>query len=551
MSNIINIYTAEEKVRLSLEWVAKQEPWVIPTVLVKWAVTAVAEKSKCPTMQTNGRVMNYNPSFVDRLSLSASKCIVLHEVAHVINFHNHRRGNRNPKGWNIAADLAINNQLWNGFKAAYNGDVNKMVEELVTSKESGGCFTGYGPFADLPPCLSAEEYYDLLKQRNPPPPPKPPTPTNNGDDDSDSDGDDSDSDSDGDDSDTPAKGKGKGKGKPKSKSKSKSDDEEPEEGSWDDVFNSDDDEGDDITEEESGDTDPEGNGDTGSGISPSDFEDGDSDGDSDSDEFEGDGQGGDPLGNKGKDPFADLPDPTETFGGGVEDAPDDVPLREDEAALILEILLGGDNYGKTGLGEFMSKFKQRIDGDPEIAAQVNWRKELEKFLRTQHAAGWKYDRPSRRHSHRSDVVLPARRARSKTRGLCIVDTSGSMGDDECGQSIAHLGKILGLFPQSTVTLAMCDTAVRSSKEYRASDFPIREFEGWKGRGATNLAPAFRWAKDNKSKFDWIVVVSDMEWDWWNAPNPGLPVLWINTRRSLWGDYNKLPFGKLVNFHAQK
>ena len=35
MSNIINIYTAEEKVRLSLEWVAKQEPWVIPTVLVK------------------------------------------------------------------------------------------------------------------------------------------------------------------------------------------------------------------------------------------------------------------------------------------------------------------------------------------------------------------------------------------------------------------------------------------------------------------------------------------------------------------------------------
>lgn len=542
MSNIINIYTPEEKIRLSLEWVAKQEPWVIPTVLVKWAVSAVAEKSKCPTMQTNGRVMNYNPSFVERLSLAATKCIVLHEVAHVINFHNHRRGNRNPKGWNIAADLAINNQLWNGFKAAYNGDVDKMVEELVISKESGGCFTGYGFFEDLPPCLSAEEYYDLLKQRNPtPPPPQPPTPTNNGDDEGDGD---DDSDSDGDDSDSPAKGKGKGK------PKSKSDDEEPEEGSWDDVFNSDDDEGDDSDAdgEGEGDSDSDGDGDTGSGsgISPSDFE------DSDSDDFEGDGQGGDPLGNKGKDPFADLPDPTETFGGGVEDAPDDVPLREDEAALILEILLGGDNYGKTGLGEFMSKFKARLEGDPEVAAQVNWRKELEKFLRTQHAAGWKYDRPSRRHSHRSDVVLPARRARNKTRGLCIVDTSGSMADAECEQSIAHLGKILGLFPQSTVTLAMCDTSVRSSKEYRACDFPIREFEGWKGRGGTDLDPAFRWAKTNKTKFDWIIVVSDMEWSWWKAPDPGLPVLWINTSRFLWcGQSQRLPFGKLVNFHAQK
>ena len=98
---------------------------------------------------------------------------------------------------------------------------------------------------------------------------------------------------------------------------------------------------------------------------------------------------------------------------------------------------------------------------------------------------------------------------------------------------------------------MCDTSVRSSAEYRASDFPIREFEGWKGRGGTNLDPAFRWAKQNKSKYDWIVVVSDMEWSWWRATDPGLPVLWVNTRSSLYGSGYTLPFGKLVNFHAQQ
>lgn len=540
---MINIYTPEEKVRLAIDWVAKQEPWVIPTVLVKWAVTAVASEGKCPTMQTNGRVMNYNPKFVERLSLSATKCIVLHEVAHVINQHHLRRGNRNPKGWNIACDLAINNQLWNGYKAAYNGDVDRMVEELILSKDSGGCFAGYGPFKDLQPNLSAEEYYDLLKQRNPPPPPQPPTPTNYGN---------GDGEGEGEGEGTPTKKKGKGKGNPKP-----ADEDEPEEGTWDDVFDGDKDGDDTDTDTDTGkgkgdDADGQDGDGSGSdaGFGPEDFVDGDN---ADDGEFNESESGvGDPRGNKGKDPFADLPDPTETFGGGVEDAPDEVTLREEEAALILEILLGGDNYGKTGLGEFMSKFKEKLEGDPEVAAQVNWRKELEKFLRTQHAAGWKYDRPSRRHSHRSDVVLPARRARSKTRGLCIVDTSGSMADAECEQSIAHLGKILGLFPQSTVTLAMCDTSVRSSKEYRACDFPIREFEGWKGRGGTDLDPAFRWAKTNKTKFDWVIVVSDMEWSWWSAPDPGLPVLWINTSRSLWcGDSKRFPFGKLVNFHAQK
>ena len=164
-----NLYTAEEKVRLALEWVARQEPWVIPVVLTRWAVTAEANSSTCPTMQTNGRVMNYNPAFVDRLSLSAVKCIVLHETAHVLNFHCHRRGNRNPQGWNIAADLAINCQLIAGYRAAYNRDVRQFEQELVHSKDTGGCFVGHGAFKDLQHNLSAEEYYDLLKSRNPQP----------------------------------------------------------------------------------------------------------------------------------------------------------------------------------------------------------------------------------------------------------------------------------------------------------------------------------------------------------------------------------------------
>ena len=518
------IYTAEEKVRIALNWVAKQEPFVIPVVLSRWAVIATINPSACPTMQTNGRRMEYNPSFVEELSLSAVKAIVLHETGHCISNHHHRRGNKNPKGWNIAADLALNCLLWRGYIAAYDGDTNRLYAELVHSEKHGGCFVGFGSFAGLPYNKSAEEYYELLKSQNPQPPkgkqPNPQPQPPDEDEDEDEEGE-----------------TGQGKGQPNPKSKPEPSDDGDGDGDGDDA-------------------DGEGQG-----VDPSDFDDEDGEGSSSTSAPSGDGDDTDttPAGN-GKsehDPFANLPDPTQTFGGGVEDAPEEATLREDEAKLILEVLLGGDGYGSTGLGNIVSQYKQQVEGDPEAAAQVNWRKELEKFLRTQHAAGFKYDRPSRRHGHRSDVVLPARRARSKTKGLCIIDTSGSMGDGECNQALAHLGKILSLFPQSTVTAIQCDTGVRASKEYRASDFPITEFEGWRGRGNTDMAPAFRWAKERRSQYDWIIMVSDMEWCWWQAVDPGIPTLWINTRVRLfgggdiYGGGHQLPFGKLVNFHAMK
>ena len=543
-----NIYNAEEKVRIALNWVAKQEPFVIPVVLSRWAVIATINPSKCPTMQTNGRTMEYNPNFVDALSLSAVKAIVLHETGHCISNHHHRRGSKNPKGWNIAADLALNCLLWKGYVAAYDGDVNRLYAELVHSKDHGGCFVGFGSFAGLPYNKSAEEYYELLKAQNPPPPPQPPTPQppTNGDGEPCNPRDGDEDYEDGDDDEDEGEGQGQGQGKGKGKGKGNDEGEGDDEGEG---------EGDDEDEDEDED---EGEG-KGQGINASDFDD-EADADTATTTEDGKGEDGDgaPIGNGKRlhDPFANLPDPTQTFGGGVEDAPEESTLREDEAKLILEVLLGGDGYGTTGLGNIISQYKQDLEGDPEEAAQVNWRKELEKFLRTQHAAGFKYDRPSRRHGHRTDVVLPARRARSKTKGLCIIDTSGSMGDAECNLALTHLGKILSLFPQSSVTAIQCDTGVRASREYRASDFPIRDFEGWKGRGNTDMAPAFRWAKQRRSQYDWIVIVSDMEWCWWTAADPGIPTLWINTRTRLYGGDtygggHKLPFGKLVNFHAVK
>jgi predicted metal-dependent peptidase len=69
-----------------------------------------------PTMATNGREILYNPTFVDALKPGELEAVVAHEVLHCALGHHCRRGERDSRLWNEAADLAINPILVaNGF----------------------------------------------------------------------------------------------------------------------------------------------------------------------------------------------------------------------------------------------------------------------------------------------------------------------------------------------------------------------------------------------------------------------------------------------------
>jgi hypothetical protein len=60
------------------------------------------------TMATNGRDIIFHPEFVQRQSEAALRFVLAHEILHCIGDHMTRRENRNPVGWNIACDYAIN-----------------------------------------------------------------------------------------------------------------------------------------------------------------------------------------------------------------------------------------------------------------------------------------------------------------------------------------------------------------------------------------------------------------------------------------------------------
>src|SRR5215831_2864367 len=99
---------------------------------------------RVPTMATDGRRILYDPVFVDSLQSAELEAVLAHEVMHCALGHHCRRGQRDPRLWNEAADLAINPLLVaNGFSLPARALLDPAFDNL-----------------------SAEEIYTRLAQRN-------------------------------------------------------------------------------------------------------------------------------------------------------------------------------------------------------------------------------------------------------------------------------------------------------------------------------------------------------------------------------------------------
>jgi len=100
-----------------------------------------------PTMATDGSRIVYNPAFVDQLKPAELEGTLAHEVLHCALGHHCRRGERDPRLWNEAADLAINPILIaNGFTLpagalidpAFNNLSAEDIYARMLQRRSGG-----------------------------------------------------------------------------------------------------------------------------------------------------------------------------------------------------------------------------------------------------------------------------------------------------------------------------------------------------------------------------------------------------------------------------
>ena len=111
-----------------------------------------------PTAATDGKHLYYNKDFIMSLDPEEMIFLIAHEVMHCVYDHMDRRGSRDPKLWNCAADFVINYELVecgfklitsNGIKPCYDTKYAGMSSEevyqhLLDSGEGGDSGSGDG-----------------------------------------------------------------------------------------------------------------------------------------------------------------------------------------------------------------------------------------------------------------------------------------------------------------------------------------------------------------------------------------------------------------------
>jgi len=103
-----------------------------------------------PTCATDGRHLYFNAKFFGELDKSGKDFVIAHEVLHCVYDHLDRRGGRDSRLWNCAADYAINYELVEvGFK----------MPKLPNGKELGLYDKKYAG-------MTANEIYDILKEKS-------------------------------------------------------------------------------------------------------------------------------------------------------------------------------------------------------------------------------------------------------------------------------------------------------------------------------------------------------------------------------------------------
>lgn len=106
------------------------------------------ESKDIPTVGTDGKIIYYNPEYLEGLSVEEQTFIFVHEVCHIAFNHILRSEGKNPELWTLATDGVINQFLKrDGLKIAPGGvdmaeainyDAEQLYEKLLQEKQQSG-----------------------------------------------------------------------------------------------------------------------------------------------------------------------------------------------------------------------------------------------------------------------------------------------------------------------------------------------------------------------------------------------------------------------------
>ncbi|MFY9223618.1 MAG: VWA-like domain-containing protein, partial [Blastocatellia bacterium] len=143
----------------------------------------------------------------------------------------------------------------------------------------------------------------------------------------------------------------------------------------------------------------------------------------------------------------------------------------------------------------------------------DWRKQLGSLVRnaisySSGAVDYSYQRPSRRQSAFSNIVIPGMR-KPNIELAVVIDTSGSMSEDAISQVLTEVEAILKISGQTSgVRVIACDSDVHFNKKvFKKSQVQVL------GGGGTDMCMGIEAALKTKPRPQVIIVITDGDSPW--------------------------------------
>lgn len=155
---------------------------------------------------------------------------------------------------------------------------------------------------------------------------------------------------------------------------------------------------------------------------------------------------------------------------------------------------------------------------------VDWRDKLQAFIDARAETILSWSRPNRRFVGQG-IYLPGKKSNGIDTLVFVVDTSGSMSNDDLSLCITQIEAAREAIGISRVVVVECDTKVGRVDEFDMTEPLPKEME-FTHRGGTNMNPAF--AEAAKHDPSAVICLTDGEFYRDVDINPGAPVLFAVT-----------------------
>ena len=173
-----------------------------------------------------------------------------------------------------------------------------------------------------------------------------------------------------------------------------------------------------------------------------------------------------------------------------------------------------------------------------LQPKLPWRLLLQRYMSMTARDDYSYSRPS---SRRGNPAVYPRLRSSETSVVVVIDTSGSISEEEIGEFISEIDAIKS-YVRARITLLTCDSELNHGCPWYFDPWDefSRDIE-IHGGGGTSFIPPFEWIENQDRAPDLLVYFTDARGKFPRA-EPMYPVLWLVKGQAT------VPFGQRVQLN---